>query len=887
MLTSIRTQLILVLIALVALLLVQGYIARENQSVLSRGMAASSRAVVDVGIVKELERDVIDLQRNVLIYKENASQSAVTRFERLMLSINKRLEELADPVTQSGEIDDTYVLSRMHKHLSAYQENFRQVIDARSRKDDLIIDGSLSDLLAVKRLFDTANENFTLPQGTIDKLNFHIAMAENAILRYLMKPDMALITQFNEAITAIKAITIDNQKLHSQVNDLLEKAEADLFKLTQITQGNLFLVNVVMAGSANEFLYLSGELANQVTSKTESIAHNTYLVAQETRRNGEIFSLVSILLTLTAAIFTAYRILGPIRTITEVFNRLSEGQNISSIPGNSRNDEIGNLARAAHVFSDKNKQTESLLSEARELNGRLASLNSELTESKIKAERATASKSIFLANMSHEIRTPMNGIIGLIELAQQHPVPDIVSGYLDKAAYSSQILMSVINDILDFSKIEAGKLKIEEVSFSLHSLFDNLIAVIALKAKEKNLAVRFIVSPSIVPQVIGDPLRIAQIIMNIGSNAVKFTEQGEICIRFNGSINDKGNLLSLTMIIEDSGIGMSERQLARIFNPFTQADDATNRKYGGTGLGLTIVKQLTDLMGGSLSATSVEGKGSTFTISLPLRVFKNQPGIFDLTPQLPTSSMYLTSSPLLPDIYQSIIQISQSNIMDISAAQSLDALPKHLIVDIPSFSVFKENVRWLHELAAQGTHVGLIMDTVGSALQDKYNSLWKGPLIMHPFTPAQFEHFMSMVVSNETRQATTNSADVIEDVSLEGHILLVEDNNINQIVTGEMLKMLGITFDIAEDGNQAVRKIENAPHYDLVLMDVQMPVMDGYEATKALRKAGFTTLPIIGLSANAMKEDKQSAIDVGMNDYLTKPIKRKALVDMLKLHMKH
>ena len=145
MLSSIRTQLILVLIALVALLLVQGYIARENQSVLSSGMAASSRAVVDVGIVKELERDVIDLQRNVLIYKENASQSAVTRFERLMLSINKRLDELADPVTQNGEIDDTYVLSRMHKHLSAYQENFRQVIDARSRKDDLIIDGSLSD----------------------------------------------------------------------------------------------------------------------------------------------------------------------------------------------------------------------------------------------------------------------------------------------------------------------------------------------------------------------------------------------------------------------------------------------------------------------------------------------------------------------------------------------------------------------------------------------------------------------------------------------------------------------------------------------------------------------------------------------------------------------
>ena len=162
------------------------------------------------------------------------------------------------------------------------------------------------------------------------------------------------------------------------------------------------------------------------------------------------------------------------------------------------------------------------------MNSQLESLNKAITEAKIKAEQATASKSMFLANMSHEIRTPMNGIIGLIELAQQQELSTTVKGYLDKAAYSGQILLSVINDILDFSKIEAGKLKIEEVSFSLHSLFDNLIAVIALRAKEKNLSVHFTVNPKIPPQVIGDPLRIAQIIMNIGNNVVKFTEQGRI-----------------------------------------------------------------------------------------------------------------------------------------------------------------------------------------------------------------------------------------------------------------------------------------------------------------------------------------------------------------------
>jgi len=884
MLSSIRTQLVLVLIALVSLLLLQSYIARLNQSSLSLGMEASARAVVDVGLVKELEREVVDLQRNVLIFKENASQSAVTRFERLMLSINRKLDQLAVSQAEIETADDTYVLSRMRKHLNAYQENFKQVIDGRSQRDNLIVEGSLSGILAIKRLL-TASRDTLANRSDAEQINFKIATAENAILKYLMTPDMALITQFNNAMAEVDSMTSQHSSLNSQFNELLDKARTDLFKLTQITQGNLFLVNVVMAGSANEFLYLSGELASQVTSQTESITAQTRFAAEKARRNGELFSLSAILLALFAAVFTAYRILGPIRSITGVFNRLSDGAKITSIPGSKRKDEIGNLARAAHVFSDKNKLTQNLLEDAQKMNTRLETLNKALTESTLKAEQATASKSIFLANMSHEIRTPMNGIIGLIELAQQQAVPDIVSGYLDKAAYSSQILMSVINDILDFSKIEAGKLKIEEVNFSLHSLFDNLIAVIALRAKEKNLSVRFIVSPSIPPQVIGDPLRIAQIIMNIGSNAVKFTEQGTICIRFEGSVNDDGNLLHLDMSIADSGIGMSKEQLSRIFNPFTQADGSTNRKYGGTGLGLAIVKQLTDLMHGELSATSTEGKGSTFTVSLPLRIFKNQPGIFHQMPQLPAQSYYVTSAPLLPQSYRTLVQLSAQNTISLEHARATSNLPEHLIVDIPNFTTFRENISWLNSLTKQNKHVGLVMDTVGTALQDKYASLWKGPLIIHPFTPAQFERFISQIMSNDTEVGQSKKPDSIESLKLEGHVLLVEDNNINQIVTGELLTSFGLTYDIAEDGKQAVQKVGNAPHYDLVLMDVQMPVMDGYEATHALRNKGETKLPIIGLSANAMKEDQQSAIDAGMNDYLTKPIKRKALIEMLQRYL--
>ena len=886
MLSSIRIQLITVFLALITLILAQSFIARKNQDVLSKGVSSAANAVINVGIVKELERDVVDLQRNVLIFKENASKSAITRFSRLMVTINSKLDTL-DAAEQSGSKEgDRYILSRMREHLNAYQENFSQVVNARSERDNLIAQGTLSDITFLNTLLDEALAKGEVSVVSVEEAKTLLIRAENAMLKYLMKPDMRFIQSFNEAADSLKSLNFsENERLQQRIKSLTAKIKGDFFKLTQLIQGNLFLVNVVMAGSANEFLYLSGELAKQVTTNSEVATQRTYQIAKRTQQNGEIFSLIAILLALSAALFSTFRILGPIRSITLVFNKLSKGVQIANIPGSNRKDEIGKLAKAALVFSDKNRQTEKLLHEARNMNTQLEGLNRALTESKIKAEQATASKSMFLANMSHEIRTPMNGIIGLIELAPQQKLSNTVRGYLDKAAYSGQILISVINDILDFSKIEAGKLKIEEVSFSLHSLFDNLIAVIALRAKEKNLSVHFTVNPSLPPQVIGDPLRIAQIIMNIGNNAVKFTEQGHVDIVFDGTLNEKGNVLNLKMEVTDSGIGMSPSQLDRIFKPFTQADGSTNRKYGGTGLGLAIVSQLTELMQGRLEATSTIGKGSTFKIELPLKAFKNQAGVLAQTPQLPLDSLYITQAPLLPLAYCHQIQLLEQRHLSIEEAKQISDLPEFIIFDVQNFTTFRENLSWLKSLHETGKSVGLVFETAGTALQSKYDSLWDGPSIMHPFTPAQFDRFINQVISKDARNDNTKFDHETINTVLEGHVLLVEDNNINQLVTGEMLTNLGLTFDIAEDGKQAVQKVENAPQYDLVLMDVQMPVMDGYEATRLLREKGFTGVPIIGLSANAMKEDRQGALDAGMNDYLTKPIKQKALVTMLKQYL--
>ena len=581
-----------------------------------------------------------------------------------MQSIEDKLQQLSEsPGTSTGYTSDDDVLSRMRSHLENYQGNFIDVIEARTKRDNLVRSGSLTDILELRQLLQSLATSESVPTSYINELSLNLDAAESASLQYLISPSLKHITAFNSAMqlmqTQLEAgAPFPVETMISQI----ENAKARFFNLTQITQGNLYLVNVVMAGSANEFLYLSGELAEQVASYSDQIRMQTQQQADAAQSNGELFSLIAILLALAAAIFAIVRILGPVRSITEVFNRLSEGENLKTIPGINRNDEIGELAKAAYVFSDKNRETEQLLEAARESNIQMEALNKELVESKLRAEQATASKSIFLANMSHEIRTPMNGIIGLIELAQQQPMSSTMRSYLDKAAYSSQILMTVINDILDFSKIEAGKLEIEEVSFSLHSLFDNLIAVIALRAQEKNLSVKLNVEPSLPPQVIGAPLRLAQVLMNLGTNAVKFTEQGEINIVFRGQRNDAANRINLVIEIQDSGIGMSDQQLVRIFQPFTQADGSTNRRYGSTGLGLTIVKQLTELMKGRLEVESTPGKGSLFRVMFPLRVFQNQTGVLEGIPSIPEGIQYFSDMPLLSRSYLKLIGIRESGL---------------------------------------------------------------------------------------------------------------------------------------------------------------------------------------------------------------------------------
>ena len=891
MFRTIKAQILLISATLVLLLLSQVFLSRNSQSTFVDVLDLTQQAVLKVSLVRELERDVIDLQRNVLIYKESASESAIGRFDLLMDQNQNNLKRLEDltALEKNSEVYLDYI-TRMRAHLGDYKENFNSVMEGRSKRQTLYNSGLSNELESLFSKIQISQKAPIPVQNTLEIAKYHIARAENFLLQYLQTPEQQLVEPFQQQLLMAKeqiSKHLGSNQNYQVVIDRLSQLESDFLQLTQITRGYLFLVNVVMAGSANEFLFLARDLNKLVTVQLVETNIEVKLTLDNTSISSNLFSAVGIILAAATALFLTYRIMLPINIITNVFQRLAKGKNVKSIPSLQRKDEIGLLARAADVFHEKNKQTAALLEQSQLLNAKQEALNTQLVASNQKVEQATASKSMFLANMSHEIRTPMNGIIGMLEIVMRSELTPSQREQLTKAAYSGQILMSLINDILDFSKIEAGKLDIESTEFSVESLFTNILANISNRAQEKNLNVRFNANPNLPAQLVGDSLRISQVLLNLCSNAIKFTRNGQISINVDFKRHDKTQFLSLFIEVTDTGIGMNAEQVSKVFDSFTQADGSTSRNFGGSGLGLSIVTQLVELMGGSVSVVSEEKKGSTFKVDFILMKTENNDEIIEELP-VPSGKLYYYSAGRTGFLNIQYIEKTGLNYHHLPLGQlsaTLKDINKNdaVLLDIEDQVVFKTYHESIDKLVNSALKVGFVTNSQPSNLSNQLLATWPAECLSHPFTPQQASGFLQ-------RLFDTRLAAKLSDVKLahddpvaqyEGHILLVEDNNINQAVASEMLKLLGLTFDIAENGHQAVTKIVNSPQYDLVLMDIQMPVMDGYEATRILRQQGHDSLIICGLSANAMKQDYTKATEAGMDDYIVKPIKQKVLEELV------
>ncbi|MBU3915340.1 response regulator, partial [bacterium] len=520
----------------------------------------------------------------------------------------------------------------------------------------------------------------------------------------------------------------------------------------------------------------------------------------------------------------------------------------------------------------------------------LQKANKELKQAKIDADAAAQAKSDFLANMSHEVRTPMNGVITAADLALELALPEKAKYYLNIIQSSGNSLLGIINDILDFSKIEAGKLDLESISFNLAEIITNISDMFVTKTVEKGLDFVIDFEPQTPQTLVGDPLRIKQIITNLVANAVKFTEPGGVISIGVKNVSKTNGNIKLEFYIRDTGIGMKPAYLEKLFEPFSQADTSTSRKYGGTGLGLTISQQLVQMMGGEIWAESEDGKGTTFFFTL---VLKPQEGIKDERLVVPKeisdlkvivaddnfetrNVLYklLTSFGYEVELYSS----NEDVIMRLlESSKSIDLLIMDwMMLGTKGLNSVKKVITTMEK------EIPIILLTEFGHDYINNDAGVKASVVKPVQSSSLFNTIMD-VYGKEKMEGTSSRVSLPFDLNvlkrrLKGsRILLAEDNLTNQEIAVAVLEGAGLLVDLANNGKETVEAVF-AKTYDLVLMDIQMPEMDGYEATGIIRDdPRFQSLPIIAMTAHALKGDKEKCLAAGMTGYVTKPINQTVL----------
>lgn len=713
---------------------------------------------------------------------------------------------------------------------------------------------------------------------------------------------VALAANIEEEQTKVR----EAQKAYDDIILIYEKEMLPLILKGSVVPGPLSDIDYLIDRKIDTIDQALEWVAKSMSKENMAAANEFHLVLSSTIKSGLFLSLFGVVAVFIISALTARQIVRPLSEITRAAREMEKGNYTFELEYRST-DETGALASA---FRSMSGQVEKRTVELKTLNERLhheinerKQTEEDLKVTKDRAEVANRAKSAFLANMSHAIRTPLNAIIGFADLALKTSLSPKQHDYVKKINSSGKSLLGIINDILDFSKIEANRVELERTEFALEAVLTQVISVIQHKALEKGIEFLLSHSADVPPYLIGDPLRLGQVLMNLLINAVKFTESGEVELSVD-LVGHSEDDLRVCFTIRDTGIGMTPEQIQTLFQPFTQADGTTTRRFGGTGLGLSISKRLVEMMRGNLQVESVDGHGSSFSFTAS----------FGRPPTAATPW-------IIPDIIRSLhilivddnqvsrlalkkllgflpveVDIVDSGAEAIQAIRAHDAVSPYHLVFMDWHMPDMDGIETIRNIKKGGTlqnspHIVMLTAFGKEREHDEALAAGADDFLHKPMTQSDvYDTIMRLFAPGQLAAVKGSKTTAREGYNFGSlHLLLVEDNELNRQIACELLEMVGAKVALAGNGREAMEMVVNGDQrFDLVLMDIQMPEMDGIQTTRLIRDdSRFTDLPIIALTAHAFAEERQSTQDAGMNDHVTKPIEPRELMEAICRQLPH